>query len=98
MESLLAEIELFCARHGLSETTFGRLVRDRHIVRQLRDGRRMWPATVERIRERMAALDAERRPAPSRTVLCCVCERRLDAGTARSCRVEDCPQAGRAAA
>lgn len=57
---LLPEIEAFIARHRMKESTFGRLVDDRHIVPQLRAGRRLWPETAERIRRKMAALDAQR--------------------------------------
>ena len=60
MQTLLSDIEAFVARHGLEESTFGRLVGDRHVVQQLRAGRRMWPETVSRIRERMREIEASR--------------------------------------
>lgn len=39
LRKLLADIEEFCARKGMSETRFGRLaVDDAHFVRRLRNG------------------------------------------------------------
>lgn len=60
MSELLSEIEAFVARHKLEDSTFGRMVGDRHIVQQLRAGRRMWPETIARVRARMAEIDAAR--------------------------------------
>lgn len=61
---LLAEIEAFCARHGISETTFGRAVaRDGHLVRRLRRHKSMTIRRMDRCRAFMAAEDARARPA-----------------------------------
>jgi hypothetical protein len=39
----------------MSASTFGQLARgDRHLVRQMRDGRRTWPETEVKIRKFMA--------------------------------------------
>ncbi len=41
--------------NGLSATAFGDLyANDRHLVRQLRNGRRLWPETEAKIRKFMA--------------------------------------------
>jgi len=57
VQELLSEIEAFLTRTGMNEGTFGRRIGDRHIVRQLREGRKMWPETVESVRERMRHLE-----------------------------------------
>jgi hypothetical protein len=55
MNSLLHDIETFCADRNMSASTFGQLARgDRHLVRQMRDGRRTWPETEVKIRKFMA--------------------------------------------
>lgn len=48
--ALLAEIEAFLAEHEMAPTAFGAFLGDRHFVRQLRGGRRVWPETAERVR------------------------------------------------
>jgi hypothetical protein len=52
---LLAEIEAFLAETGMAPTTFGAAMGDRHFVRQLRSGRRVWPETADKARSVMAA-------------------------------------------
>lgn len=57
MSSLLQDIEAFLATHSatLSPTAFGeRAMNDRHLVRQLRGGRRLWPETEQKVRHFMA--------------------------------------------
>lgn len=64
MESLLSEIELFIDAHGLSPTKFGQeALRDRHFVKQLRKGRRVWPETAAKVRQFMATYGAQQREA-----------------------------------
>jgi hypothetical protein len=54
METLQSEIELFMEAHCLSATKFGLLaLNDRHLVKQLRKGRRLWPETADRVRQFM---------------------------------------------
>lgn len=54
--ALLEDIEAFLIEHeGISATALGdRALGDRHFVRQLRQGRRVWPETEEKIRSFMA--------------------------------------------
>jgi hypothetical protein len=60
MSPLLPEIELFIATHGLSPTRFGQdALGDRHFVKQLRRGRRVWPETADKVRRFMATYRAE---------------------------------------
>jgi hypothetical protein len=58
MSTLLADIEAFLTTHeaSLSPTRFGELaLNDRHLVHQLRRGkRRLWPETEAKIRRFMA--------------------------------------------
>jgi hypothetical protein len=60
MDALLSEIELFMNTHNLSATKFGQdALGDRHFVKQLRAGRRVWPETAEKVRRFMATYKAE---------------------------------------
>ncbi|OAN52829.1 hypothetical protein [Sphingobium sp. TCM1] len=55
MDTLLSDIEAFLKAQALGAATFGDLVmKDRHLVRQLRNGRRLWPETERKIRHFMA--------------------------------------------
>ncbi len=55
MAQLLTDIEAFLAEQGLAPTRFGdAALGDRHFVRQLRDGRRVWPETEKKVRDFMA--------------------------------------------
>ncbi|MCB4863200.1 hypothetical protein K7W03_26870 [Sphingobium sp. PNB] len=55
MAELLNSISSFCEAHGLSEWQFGELaLNDRHLIRQLRDGRDLRMSTVERLKAFMA--------------------------------------------
>lgn len=58
-DQLLSEIEQFCARHQMSETTFGReSVRDGHLVRRLRTHKSLTTKRLDQVREFMAERDA----------------------------------------
>lgn len=62
MDSLLSEIEDFIDLHKLGAATFGHLaMNDRHLVRQIRGGRRLWPETEAKVRAFMASY----RPTPT---------------------------------
>ena len=59
--NLLHDIEAFLEAQGISATSFGaQALGDRHLVRQLRAGRRVWPETEAKVRRFMATY----RPAP----------------------------------
>lgn len=59
-DQLLSEIESFCARHDMSETTFGReSVRDGHLVRRLRKHKSLTTKRLDQVREFMAKRDAD---------------------------------------
>lgn len=65
METLLSDIEAFLERHKMAASSFGGAMGDRHFVRQLRAGRRVWPDTEARVRRLMAERDAEHAAADS---------------------------------
>lgn len=51
-DRLVAEIEAYCERAGMAETTFGRkALNDGKVVSRLRSGGRVWPETAERVRQ-----------------------------------------------
>lgn len=51
-DQLLAEIDAFCAGHGMSQSAFGRQVMsDASFVSRLREGRRFYDDTVDRVRD-----------------------------------------------
>lgn len=61
MAQLLTEIEAFLATHEMAATRFGdEALGDRHLVRQLRAGRRVWPETAAKVRTFMATYKPER--------------------------------------
>lgn len=63
METLLTDIERFLAETGMGAATFGGLAMgDRHLVRQLRNGRRLWPETEAKVRAFMASYPTDRAP------------------------------------
>lgn len=63
--SLLAEIESFCRERGITESTFSRrAVSDGKFVARLRAGKGITVATVDRVRDYIAA---ERAAAPPAT-------------------------------
>jgi hypothetical protein len=64
MESLLSEIELFIAAHGLAETTFGhKALGDKHFVRQLREGRDIRLSTQGKVKQFMLTYASDREAA-----------------------------------
>ena len=53
---LLAVIDDFLDDSGMSPVTFGRTVmKDPHFIRDLRNGRRVWPETEAKVRSFMAS-------------------------------------------
>jgi len=55
MSSLRDDIEAFLDTHKMVPTAFGdAALNDRHFVRQLRAGRRVWPETEAKVRRFMA--------------------------------------------
>lgn len=59
--NLLQDIEAFLETQGMSATAFGdQALGDRHFVRQLRAGRRMWPETEAKVRHFMATYRPEK--------------------------------------
>lgn len=55
MSNLLQDIEAFCTTHSLSIWQFGELaLNDKPFVKQLQDGRRVWPETEAKVRRFMA--------------------------------------------
>lgn len=58
MSNVLSDIESFLKNSGLGAATFGELaMNDRHLVRQLRNGRRLWPETEAKVRAFMATYE-----------------------------------------
>lgn len=56
IEKLIAEIEAYCAKHDMAETTFGRLaVNDGKLVGRLRAGRSITLKTLDTINAFLAA-------------------------------------------
>jgi hypothetical protein len=52
---LVDDIKAFCGTHGLSIWQFGELaLNDKSFVKQLEDGRRVWPETEAKVRRFMA--------------------------------------------
>lgn len=55
MNTLLSDIEAFLATHQMPHTRFGEdALSDRRFVKQLREGRRVWPETEAKVRTFMA--------------------------------------------
>ena len=66
MSTLLNDIETFLDTHKatISPTAFGdAAMNDRHLVRQLRNGRRLWPETEAKIKRFMASYNPTERAA-----------------------------------
>lgn len=56
IEKLIADIEAYCAKHGMAETTFGRLsVNDGKLVERLRGGKSITLKTLDTINSFLAA-------------------------------------------
>lgn len=61
MDTLISEIEAFMTAHNMSQTAFGHsALRDRHFVRQLREGRDVKMSTAEHVRNFMATYTPNR--------------------------------------
>ena len=61
MSDLLREIELFCARHGMPPTRFGKLaMNDKAFVFALRAGRDVFTRTAAKVRRFMAEYSEEK--------------------------------------
>lgn len=57
--ALLSEIEAYCARHRISEKTFGqRVVRNWKLVARLREGKSITMHTAAAVREHLAKQEA----------------------------------------
>lgn len=54
MAVLSDDVEAFLIEHSMAPTAFGAALGDRHFVRTLRRGRRVWPETEEKVRAFMA--------------------------------------------
>jgi hypothetical protein len=53
-EEILGEVERFLSSQDLGPSTFGRAaLGDPNFVRELREGRRIWPATADKVRTYM---------------------------------------------
>ncbi len=64
MDELLAEIDAFIERTGMPITKFGlEVCNDGKLIPTLRDGRRVWPETAEKIRAFMRAYKPRKRAA-----------------------------------
>jgi hypothetical protein len=54
-EHIIGDVEIYLARTGMAETTFGRkALNDGKAIKRLRAGKRMWPETVQKLRSFMA--------------------------------------------
>lgn len=91
MQTLLHDVETFLSSHPeIAPTRFGaEALRDRHFVRTLREGRRVWPETEAKVRSFME------KHAPA---LCAECEIRSEDHRVRSCTSPQCPLRARNAA
>ncbi len=63
-EILLRDVEAFLVAHTMAPTRFGvEALGDRHFVKQLRKGRRVWPETADRVRQFMVTYVAPEKQA-----------------------------------
>lgn len=54
MSDLLDQIKEFCGRNQMAESTFGKkAVNDGKFVERLKNGRRCWPETEQKVRDFM---------------------------------------------
>ena len=61
MSNLLQDVEAFIATHDLAESRFGTdALDDKNLVRDLRNGRRLWPETEAKVRRHMATWRPEK--------------------------------------
>lgn len=64
MADLIHDIDTFCQRHEMSPWQFGVLaLNDKPFVKQVRDGRRVWPETEAKVRAFMASYRTQGRAA-----------------------------------
>lgn len=55
-DSIIREVEGFIAKTGMAESTLGRkALNDGKAIARLREGKRMWPETIEKLRAFIAA-------------------------------------------
>lgn len=91
MSTLLEDIEAFLRSSGMTPTRLGdEALNDRHFVRQLRLGRRVWPETERKVRVFMSEA--------ARTATCTVCDLRADDPQVRLCVASNCGLSERQAA
>lgn len=58
MTTLLQDIEAFLTKHEMGPTVLGHMaLNDKHFVKNLREGRRVWPETEEKVRDFMAGYE-----------------------------------------
>ncbi len=84
--ALLDDIEVFLeGNREISATSLGdRALGDRHFVRQLRNGRRVWPETEAKVRAFMAAFGAQA------GLICNTCERLASDPATHGCTTMGC--------
>jgi len=59
MDDLIHDIDAFCEAQGISPWQFGLLaLNDKPFVKQLREGRRVWPHTEAKVRDFMTSYPA----------------------------------------
>lgn len=81
MASILEDIEAFLEANNISPTAFGDMaMKDRHLVRQVRDGRYLFPKTEAKVRRFMEEY----------VLTCGACDRRSDDPACASCIRSDC--------
>lgn len=86
---LIAMIEEFAGSASMSEITFGRkAMGDPHFVRDLKNGRRVWPATEAKVRRFIQEFVAT----------CPSCDRRAEDPACATCIRSDCGLRAREAA
>lgn len=87
MDTILPDVESFLkANPRISATAFGlRATNDRHLVRQMRNGRRLWPETIERVRAFMANHSQS-----DGVAMCGACELPADRPECDACTRTDC--------
>jgi hypothetical protein len=92
MSSLLHDVETFLTKHQMPPTNLGdAALGDRHFVRQLRNGRRVWPETEAKVRTFMARHGRQGSH-------CGLCNEARAAGEIAACIAVDCPLREREAA
>lgn len=55
-QEILAEVDAFLIRTGMAESTLGRkALNDGKGISRLREGKRMWPETIQKLRDFMVS-------------------------------------------